>query len=680
MSSQKLQAAQWEGSEDGRIFAPGFGDVYATRSGAWGQARAVFIEGCDLPRRWQQGECVRLLETGFGLGVNFLATWAALDAGPEQADDATHATDATDGTDATDAAGSKARPRARLDYVSIEKHPFTRDDLHAALALSIASAPDVQLAPLQRLADRLLAQWPPMIPGFHALELDEHVTLTLVFDDIAEALPRIAGRFDAIYLDGFAPDRNPAMWSAPVLAQVAALAAPGARLSSWCVAGAVRRALADAGFKVGKRPGFGGKRDCLSAQWPLPAKTGQRGTVEASTVDASAADASIADVAPDAEQLHPDQPSHLNTGPLHTDNVAVPAEAIVIGAGVAGASIARQLARRGVRVTVLERDQPACGGSGNPVGVVRPEPGGAGNPITELTAAGVTWLKRWLDRHGEQVPHDWCGVLRIARDERKREKMSLQAGATDPDWLQAVDLEEAAHLCGVGPTESGFHLPLAGWLVPPALVSSLLDHPGIEIRRAEVSDLRKDGDVWQLTLADGSRLQSPLVVLATAFDQGLGATRLSMGRARGQLSMLPEREGRVLRKIVCRDGYITPAVNGWHVVGATVQHDDDDGTSRRSDDVQNYERLQRLLPGFANGAAELLGGRVGWRSTTPDRLPLVGKVEPGLYATLGHGARGVTCAPLCAEFLAAMICNEPLPLGVAWIARLDPRRRLSKVG
>lgn len=655
MSSQKLQAAQWEGSEDGRIFAPGFGDVYATRSGAWGQARSVFIEGCDLPQRWQRGECVRLLETGFGLGVNFLATWAALDASPEVT------------ADAADAAGSKVRPQARLDYVSIEKHPFTREDLRAALALSIAAAPDVQVATLQRLADRLLAQWPPMIPGFHALELDEHVTLTLVFDDIAEALPRIAGRFDAIYLDGFAPDRNPAMWSAPVLTQVAALAAPGARLSSWCVAGAVRRALADASFKVEKRPGFGGKRDCLSAQWPMPAQAGQGGIAEAATADA----------APIVDQLTANQPY---TSHLRPDYVAVPAEAIVIGAGVAGASIARQLARRGVRVTVLERDQPACGGSGNPVGVVRPEPGGAGNPITELTAAGVTWLKRWLDRHGRQVPHDWCGVLRIARDERKREKMALQAGATDPDWLQAVELEEAARLCGAGPTESGFHLPQAGWVVPPSLVAALLDHPGIEIRRAEVSDLRKDGNVWQLALADGSRMQSSLVVLATAFDQGLAATRLSMGRARGQLSMLPEREGRVLRKIVCRDGYITPAVNGWHVVGATVQHDDDDGSSRRSDDEQNHERLQRLLPGFADSAAELQSGRVGWRSTTPDRLPLVGMVEQGLYASLGHGARGVTCAPLCAEFLAAMICNEPLPLGVAWIARLDPRRRLAKDG
>jgi tRNA 5-methylaminomethyl-2-thiouridine biosynthesis bifunctional protein len=53
---------------------------------------------------------------------------------------------------------------------------------------------------------------------------------------------------------------------------------------------------------------------------------------------------------------------------------------------------------------------------------------------------------------------------------------------------------------------------------------------------------------------------------------------------------------------------------------------------------------------------------------------LVGKLAPGLYATLGHGARGMTTAPLCGEFLAAMICDEPLPLGGDWVERLNPMR------
>ncbi len=353
--------------------------------------------------------------------------------------------------------------------------------------------------------------------------------------------------------------------------------------------------------------------------------------------------------------------------------------AIVIGAGIAGASVARQLAQRGVDVVVLERDQPATGGSGNPVGVVRPEPGGASNPITELTAAGVIWLRRWIDTHASELPHDWCGVLRIARDERKRDKMAEQAGRAEPEWMEAVDLAQAARLCGSMPAEAGFHLPQAGWVKPPALVAAMLDHSRIEVRsQTEVVDLVRADGLWRAGLTGGLEIAAPLVVLASAFDRGLGPTRLSLGRARGQLSRLASEEARPLRKIICRDGYITPAVDGFHTIGATVQHDDDEADARRSDDEQNFERLQRLLPGFASDAFALQSGRVGWRSTTPDRLPLVGKLDDGLYASLAHGARGITCAPLCGEFLAAMICEEPLPLGPEWVLRLDPQRRAIK--
>ncbi len=602
MSSEPIQPAHWQGSDDGRIYAPEFGDVYASRSGAWGQANAVFIDGCELPQRWRQHSCIRLLETGFGLGVNFLAIWARL---------------RTEGV------------RTRLNYVSLEKHPFTRDDLRTALSLSLASAPPEMAAQLRPLADMLVAQWPPLLVGFHSLELDEQVTLTLVFGDVVEMLPKVTGRFDAFFLDGFAPDRNPSMWSPAVLGQLAALAAPAARLSSWCVAGAVRRALADAGFDVTKRPGFGGKRDCLSARWFGNA---------------------------DVREL--------------------PRTAIVIGAGVAGASAARQLARRGIDVTVLERERPAAGGSGNPVGIVRPEPGGAANPVTEISAAGSSWLMRWVARHADSVRHDWCGVLRIARDERKHEKMAAQAQATPADWLIAVSQEDAARRCGAMPADSGFHLPQAGWVAPPTLVATLLDHPRIGVREgAEVTAIELDAAGWRVLLADGSAMSAPWVVLATAFDPGLGPIRVATGRARGQLSVLPAHADRPLNSVVCRDGYIAPAVDGFHTVGATLQHDDDDPSARRNDDEQNFARLQHLLPGFCSDASRLQSGRVGWRSTTQDRVPLVGRLADGLYASLGHGARGVTCAPLCAEFLTAMMCDEPLPLGREWIARLHPLRR-----
>jgi tRNA 5-methylaminomethyl-2-thiouridine biosynthesis bifunctional protein len=179
-----------------------------------------------------------------------------------------------------------------------------------------------------------------------------------------------------------------------------------------------------------------------------------------------------------------------------------------------------------------------------------------------------------------------------------------------------------------------------------------------------------------VTLEDESVIETSLLMIATAFDTGLAPARLTMGRARGQLSQLPARADHPLAMVVCRDGYISPAVDGMHTIGATLQHDDEDTSARRADDIENFERLQRLLPDFVSDASQLSSGRVAWRATTQDRLPLVGKLAPGLYATLGHGARGMTTAPLCAEFLAAMICDEPLPMGRDWVERLDPTRMI----
>jgi tRNA 5-methylaminomethyl-2-thiouridine biosynthesis bifunctional protein len=349
---------------------------------------------------------------------------------------------------------------------------------------------------------------------------------------------------------------------------------------------------------------------------------------------------------------------------------------LIIGAGVAGASIARQFASRGRSVTVLEREQPACGGSGNPVAVVRPEPGGADNPIAEFSAAGVDWLRHWLARHGAEVPHAFCGAFRMTRDQRRHDKLRAYA-ATRPDGeIAEVVGAAAAQLCGVVPASPGFFLPNAGWLDPVALVHALLDHPLINLRtRAEVTRLDRGADgLWQLSLPDGDMFSADRVVMATAYATQLSPVSLAVDRARGQLSVFPEQPQRPIQVIVCRDGYVTPAIGGMHTIGATIQYEDEDPAGRKSDDLENFQRLQRLLPGFVNNPDVLQSGRVAWRATTQDRLPLVGQIAEGLYVSVGHGSRGIACAPLCAELLVAELCGETLPMAPEWLKRLDPLR------
>jgi tRNA 5-methylaminomethyl-2-thiouridine biosynthesis bifunctional protein len=173
-------------------------------------------------------------------------------------------------------------------------------------------------------------------------------------------------------------------------------------------------------------------------------------------------------------------------------------------------------------------------------------------------------------------------------------------------------------------------------------------------------------------LANNEKIFSHYVVLATAFAE-LSSNVDGIDSARGQLSVVAERVDKPLRTIVCRDGYVTPAINGVHTIGATMQIDGD-ANPRPEDDRENFHRLQRLLSDFVSDASELHSGRVSWRATTQDRLPLVGKVAEGLYTSIGHGSRGVACAPWCAEFLVTQILDEPLPIGREWIERLHPLR------
>lgn len=348
----------------------------------------------------------------------------------------------------------------------------------------------------------------------------------------------------------------------------------------------------------------------------------------------------------------------------------------IIGAGIAGASIARQLASRGQSVTVLEREHPACGGSGNPVAVVRPEPGGADNPIAEFSAAGVSWLRDWLARHGAAVPHAFCGAFRMTRDQRRHDKLRAYAATRSSGEITEVGGVPAEQLCGAVPASAGFFLPNAGWLDPVALVHALLDHPLIDLRiHAEVTRLDRGADgLWQLNMSGGDTFSADRVVMATAYATQLSPVSLAVDRARGQLSLFPEQPQRPVHVIVCRDGYVTPAIGGMHTIGATIQYDDEDPAGRKSDDLENFQRLQRLLPGFVNSPDLLQSGRVAWRATTQDRLPLVGKIAEGLYVSVGHGSRGIACAPLCAELLVAEMHREDLPLGREWLKRLDPLR------
>jgi len=227
-----LTPADLEFTEEGPR-SPRYNDRYYGRIGALEQARTVFLQGCEIVTSWHKQECFCILETGFGLGMNFLASWDAWKADPDRPD--------------------------RLHFISIECHPI------ALLQLAQAHRDEPSIAELSR---QLRMHLPPAMPGLYRLEFEQgQICLTLVYGQDQVALQSITAEVDAVFLDGFAPDQNPALWSQEVMHLLAQRCKPNAQLSTWCAAAEVRRRLEHAGFEVQRGPGIGSKRETTRARY-----------------------------------------------------------------------------------------------------------------------------------------------------------------------------------------------------------------------------------------------------------------------------------------------------------------------------------------------------------------------------------------------------------------------------
>lgn len=584
-------------------YSEAYGDVYHSADGGPGQARHVFLAGNALPERWRARRSFTVVETGFGLGLNFLVTGAALLEDP--------------------------RAPSSLHYVSVEKHPFRKDDFATALA---------RYPELSALASELLAAWPLCMPGFHRLHLARgRVTLTLLLGDAQALLPQLEARADAFYLDGFAPEKNPELWSAGVMAELARLAAPGATFATWTVAGAVRAALAEAGFAPERRAGFGRKREMLAGSFPGRAE------------DAPARDRRVA----------------------------------IVGAGIAGTSCAERLAARGWEIALIERHgAPAREASGNPVGLLRPALHLEGTALARLSHVALGYALRHfcgLEREGRVLPWKQSGVLRLARDAAHMQRFEeiARANAFPADFARCVDAAEAARIAGRAVRGPGWWLPSAGWVSPPELCAAQIERAGIRrVFSAEALRITASGDAWRIEGAEGVLAEAPHVILAAAgnADVLLPDAPLPLTPVRGQVSFAPP--GQRLDVPVGGDGFVAPAAGGF-VFGATFQLDDPGSEPRAADHASNLARAESLLPGFAAGLDPArLAGRVAFRATTPDRLPIYGELPAysGGRAALGLGANGLLWAPLCAEWLASGLEGEPLPLERDLAAAIDPGR------
>lgn len=631
-----LRRARLAYADDGTPWSESYGDVYHAAAGGPGQARHVFLQGNHLPERWRSAQRFTILETGFGTGLNFLATWSAWRTCPSGP--------------------------ARLHYIAAEKHPFEVSDLTRLHAVWPEFSDES--AALRRL-------WPTLTPGFHRLELDGgKLILTLLLGDAVDTLPRLRARVDAFYLDGFSPARNPELWSPELCRTLARLAAPKATLATWSVAGQVREALGEAGFDLDKMPGYGHKREMLIGRFAPPA-------------------------------YRPVEP---------LPEMTMPRRAMVLGAGLAGTACCERLAQRGWEVILIDRHAgPARASSGNLAGIFHPLLARDDNIPARLTrAAFLHGLRHWqrLNAAGHDFPWAADGLVQLARDV---EHEALQRALPDamgyaPDYVRHAEAAELAASVGHRLPTGGWLVARGGWANPEGLCRAYLASAGRHVTTLygrEVAELRREGGAWRAVAPDGRSIASAAHVVLASGDQTAASLPwvdvLPIQRVRGQVTQIPQGQLSAIALPLCREGYLTPALNGWHCLGATYDTDADP-MPRHASDVENWARLTRLIEAVPNTPD--LGkciSRVGFRAVAPDRLPLVGpcaapqashsakatqlrqlvRVE-GLHSLLGFASRGIIWSSLMAELLVSAIEDEPLPLESELVDAVDPGRFLLK--
>ncbi|QIA04684.1 bifunctional tRNA (5-methylaminomethyl-2-thiouridine)(34)-methyltransferase MnmD/FAD-dependent 5-carboxymethylaminomethyl-2-thiouridine(34) oxidoreductase MnmC [Pseudomonas fluorescens] len=638
-----LPHAQLDWDDQGRPRSRVFDDVYFSDQSGLDETRYVFLEQNRLAERFAAlpaGGRLVIGETGFGTGLNFLCAWQLFE--------------------------QHAVAGARLHFVSVEKFPLSPADLQRALAL---------WPELKPFSDQLLKHYVAVHQGFQRIVLDNgRVTLTLLIGDALEQLPQLDGQIDAWFLDGFAPAKNPEMWTAELFAELARLAAPGSTISTFTSTGWVRRLLNAAGFKMKRTPGIGHKWEILRGEflgWPEG-------------------------VAPPAAA----KPWFARPTPLTGDR-----RALVIGAGLAGCATAASLAARGWQVSLLERhDAVAQEASGNPQGVLYLKLSAHGTALSQLIVSGFGYTRRLLETLQRGTDWDDCGVLQLAFNEKERERQAQLAAAFPEDLLQWLDQPEAQARAGIGLAHGGLYYPEGGWVHPPALCQAQSTQPGVTLLpHQEAVELRKIDDQWQAF--DGERLiaTAPAVVLAGAADikRFPQSADLPLKRIRGQITRLAQTtQSQALSTVVCAEGYVAPARMREHTLGASFDFNSDDLTPTTAEHLGNLAMLEEISTDLVARLhvseldAESLQGRAAFRCTSPDYLPIVGPLADreafteayralskdarqvpdiacpwldGLYVNSGHGSRGLITAPLSGELLAAWMDNEPLPLprGVA---------------
>jgi len=603
----------------------------------------------------------------------------------------------------------KAPSNAHLHFISTEKFPLNYQEIEQSLAL---------WPTLEPLAIQLLEAYKKQFFGtnepHHYQFVFGQITLNLIVDDacigLKNLLPQQHPEFnqplwqgvDAWFLDGFSPAKNPDMWSDELFNIIVLLSKKGASLTTYTAASSVRKGLEKYGFTINKKPGFGKKRELITA---ILSDNSYTQAVISSKKNQT--------------------PWAYNKNFANTENTQTPQKIAVIGAGLAGCHTAYALAKQGFQVDIFEANtEIASEGSGNPQAMLYAKLSANKEPLAEFNLACLlkaqSLYSTFWPSLDDKVLGESCGLLQLAYNSNIQKKQKALADRFQYSYfLNEVSQEKASLLAGIQLDHGGIYLPDSGWINPKALCTWLVKDQKITVQthclvKQLITHNTGTQQQWQLHIqkeesSSYTRVFDAVVICnahtATTFEQ---TAWLPTKALRGQISCIASQDPiDQLKTVVTGENYIAPASHSpdthhrFHTIGATYDLKNTHKQLTDSEHEKNIAQLNHLITSTQEQTIEVTGGRANLRCTSPDYLPLVGCVPDkkavveqfdglkndaratihhegtylsNLYINTGHGSRGLAYTPMAAQLIASQLSKTPPPLPQPLIDALNPAR------
>lgn len=665
-------------------------DLYFSKEDGLAESDYVFIGGNKLVKRLaSHSGSFTIAESGFGTGLNFFSALKAWDASSSS---------------------------AQLNFVSIEKHPLTKEQIRRALS---------RWPELSKDLATLLEQYPEPIKGAHRLSFREgKVDLTLIFGDVNDDYDDYRFSADAWLLDGFNPAQNTAMWSQSFFDFMSRRSNPDASFATFTAAGFVKRGLTQAGFKVEKQKGFGRKREMLIGR-----------------IDRSE--------------------SAKNNGAHHTESTKMPNwafcqtsnsrttvkndvfDAAILGAGIAGLNTAHTLADKGLKVALIDRHENAlCGASGQEQLIMYSKLPSIWNRearlITQFLCHAQHYYATLQRRYPEEQFWEVSGQLQLAWNDKEQQKnlKRVKNLKLPESFIRLVEAHEASQLAQTPLTKGGLWFPNNGVLKTDKFAKALCRHPNIQTvfgfeataieqnhlsaaptDKTKAGNSPNDAPAWSLK-SESHSLRAHKLVITSAYDSlKFGdLVDLPLKTIRGQSSTTFLKGKATPKCVLCGEGYLCPSPQDTQHFGASYDLQNKNLEASHEEHLGNLEKLKAWLPEWHE--EQLLTAdyqaRTGFRCTTPDYFPIIGPAHvpgltgigvndkqtkastvptnrasnyaskntanyavsniPDLYLNLGHGSKGLVSSALGASHISALITNSPTVLNVEQAMMLHPAR------